>query len=53
MTLTLTSEKAKVMTKPHAKNQHYRSSASGHRMETLFIGALKKQKEKEKKKEKE
>ena len=47
MTLTLTPEKGKVMSKLHAKNQDYRSSCSGNRVETLFIDALK-EKEKQK-----
>ena len=46
--MTLTPGKVKVMTKPHAKNQNYRSSGSGQRVERLFIGVLKKKKEKEK-----
>ncbi len=45
--MTLTPGKVKVMTKPQAKNQDYRSSGSGQRVETLFIGVLKKE-EKEK-----
>ncbi len=44
--MTLTPEK--VMTKPHAKNQDYRSSDSGQKLENPFIGAHKKKEKEEK-----